>query len=118
MAGPQQQRTKAAQQVMDNRTPWAKIFQEMTLLIPPGIWLENLKNTVVDGQERLSLIGLAPSQKQLVSFFGSLENSYYFRDITIKYAEKQVDTAPSLYRFEFECLITSKIKKEGINASN
>ncbi|MCM2282518.1 MAG: PilN domain-containing protein [Bdellovibrionaceae bacterium] len=64
--------------------------------IPGGI------PAIPDERHEILITGEAPSQASVSEYFLSLERSYYFRNVTFKYAEQMEDTNPRLYRFQFE----------------
>jgi len=55
--------------------------------------------------------GQAPSQEKVTEFFSLLENSYYLREVMMKYSERAKDFAPPLYVFEFSTSIEDSQKK-------
>lgn len=90
---------------INGRKLWADVFKELTLLLEKDIWLTSLSANVNDGQTKVSINGLAVSQALIRDFSLALEESYYFRNVKLKSAEKIEGMDPTVYRFQFECKI-------------
>lgn len=107
------QQLVAARQFLKDRSTWTDLFKELSLLVPRGVWLTQLSNSVKDGQFRIMLSGEAPSQQLVAELLGALESSFYFKYSTLQYSEKIVGYEPNLYRFGMESSVPQiKVREE------
>lgn len=93
---------KEIKEVLGKRAYWSEVFKELSLLIPPGVWLTDIASADGKGASRkVSLKGETTSQHKVAEFFRALESSFYLRDVRMKLSERKGEMQPELYSFEF-----------------
>lgn len=88
---------------LEDKIYWADAFKELSMIVPTDVWLTEFNTAMVDGKRVISISGQSGSSKKMTDFFASLERSYFFRDVQIKFSEKLSQFSPDLFRFKFEC---------------
>jgi len=95
-----------------NKIVWTEPFQELSQIIPDGVWLSKLNaHYDKDGIRQIHLSGFAESDSMVSEFFGRLEKSLHLRRVLMSFAERQKDTAPTLYEFEFKIPLQNRPPK-------
>jgi len=101
---------------LSSKATWAQPLKELSLLVPPRVWIAKLATQMTDhGEIFLEVVGSSPSTAKIAQLFEALEKSFYFNSVRLKKAEKLGDIAPDLYQFRFEIDIP-RIVTRGENA--
>lgn len=105
---------------------WNEAMRELSVLTLDGVWLSSFTGETDDGEDekkgglfssekdakkdelKILLSGEAGSPEHVSRYLSLLEESFFFRDIKIKFSEQLVDIEPSLYRFQLDCTIPTK----------
>lgn len=87
--------------IITRRMPWSDLFKELSLLAPKNVWLSEMTTKIENASTSIVLKGEAASQKSVADFFLSLEQSFYFGTVQIRYSEKEPGITPDLFKFEF-----------------
>lgn len=101
-SGTEHKSMQAIQKAMSEKVYWAMIFKELSTLFPKTIWLTNFETKAQANAKHVTIIGNSSSQADITELFSRLENSYYFRDVKIKYSEISDGKEPKLFQFQFE----------------
>lgn len=92
----------AIKKAMAEKLYWAEAFKELSNLAPKSIWLTAFDTAVDADGKKVSIAGQGSSQLEISEFFARLEQSYFFRDVQIKFSENSEEKGAALYRFKFE----------------
>ena len=92
--------------LLAKKVRWADVYKELSVLMPSGVWLRELKSSSINGIRQLTIVGSAPSQEKVAHFFSVLEQSYFFKKVRIIVSEKEKGYRPELYKFEFRIPVT------------
>lgn len=97
-----QKRIEALEKLSKSRTNEIKILKLLGDVIPARAWL----NSVVIGQGRANIVGLALTNSDVNGFADRLKSNILVADLQlVRIAEERIDNGPPLTRFEFNCLI-------------
>ncbi len=97
------QQRKLISEVLARKSAWATPLKELSLRVPTGVWLDDMKANVVSGGRMLEIVGLAESPAEVTDFFHALEESYSFKRVIMNLSERDDTLAPPMYRFKFSC---------------
>lgn len=100
-------RRKVVSEILAKRTLWSNPLKELTMRVPRGIWLDELRAGLGTGGKSLEINGTAGAPEDVTGFFHSLEESYFFKKIMIDFSERNADVSPSVYKFKFHCPLES-----------
>lgn len=90
------------QKAISEKLYWAEIFKELSTVAPKAVWLTNFETRVEENSKFVVITGSATSQQEIAEFFARLEQSFYFRNVAMKYSEAQEGSHPIQYKFQFE----------------
>lgn len=90
---------------MTKKTSWSGLLKELSLLSPQDLWLTSLTGEAKDGEIKLLMTGEAVSQALVSDFSSTLESSFFFRNVKLKFSEQLEDVDPAIYRFQVECQV-------------
>ena len=89
------------QKVLGRKTYWSAFFEELSILIPDGIWLTSFSNGTKKESGRIILRGESTSQDLVAEFLTILEKSNHFGKVQIDFSEREIKISPTRYRFQF-----------------
>lgn len=101
-------RDAAIRHALDEKIYWADAFKELSMIVPNDVWLTDFETAMLDGKRVMSITGQSASNKKMTDFFSSLERSFFFRDVQIRFSEKLAQFTPDLFRFKFECNVAEQ----------
>ena len=94
---------EVVKRLLAEKTYWADVFKELSMVTPKDVWLTEFNTSLVDGKRVMVINGQSSSNALSTAFFSALEKSFYFRDISIQSMERLDHYSPALYRFRFAC---------------
>ncbi|MEK7679208.1 MAG: PilN domain-containing protein [Deltaproteobacteria bacterium] len=104
-------RLSLAKDLSDKRIAWSVVLKRLSHDIPPDVWLKGI--TTSDGdqrQKKVKFVGSAGTGKAVADFVFMLENSGYFTDVELSYAQKRDFDSMTVY--DFEILTALKVTNE------
>lgn len=101
-------RDAAIRRALDEKIYWADAFKELSMIVPNDVWLTDFQTAMLEGKRVMSITGQSASNKKMTDFFSSLERSFFFRDVQIRFSEKLSQFTPDLFRFKFECNVSEQ----------
>lgn len=84
------------------RIHWSGLVQEMSHLVPEGVWLTLLESLE---KRELRIVGFAQSHEGIARLVSELERSRYFQEIRLVYAEKKIEMGQTHVTFEVRSFI-------------
>ena len=116
-------------QLERERIPWSNLLQEMSILIPNGVWLTGMEGLVdsrgenpggkgssggapgepVRSIKEVRFVGFADSHAAITQMMLALEGSRHFEKVNLIQAEKKSDATQTSINFE----IKGDLKQEG-----
>lgn len=106
-------RLSLAKDLSDKRIAWSVVLKRLSHDIPRDVWLKGM--TTSDGdqrQKKVKFVGSARTGKAVADFVFTLENSGYFTDVELSYAQKRDFDSMTVY--DFEILAALKVTDEVI----
>ncbi len=100
----------AVRQALEDKIYWADAFKELSMIVPSNVWLTEFQSSMVDGKRVMNITGQSSSNKKMSEFFSALEQSYFFRDVQMRFSEKLGQFSPDLFRFKFDCNVADQPK--------
>lgn len=88
---------------LKERVAWSRLLQEISLVVPEGIWITALENAT--GQT-VQFSGFASSHQKVTDLIASLESSRSFQDVLLEFSRQN----PSEKRVDFS--IHTRLRKE------
>ena len=85
------------------RIVWSRLLQEVSLVVPEGIWMTGFENGT---GETVQFSGFASSHQKVTDLIASLESSRYFQDVLLEFSRQN----PNEKRVDFS--IRTRLKKE------
>jgi Tfp pilus assembly protein PilN len=98
----QQRSLQSIRKALSEKIYWSAVFKELSNIAPSSVWLSGLETSAGENGRTLMISGDSTSQAAIAEFLANMENSYFFRDVRIRFSEAQADVRPILYRFQFE----------------
>jgi Tfp pilus assembly protein PilN len=97
-------RDKAAliHDILKERVLWSKVFKQLSLIVPNGLWFDYLEG-VSDDKAEIRIKGGSFSYLSIADFMRSMEKSGYFLDPQLSYAQKAVVQGQDVVGFEIIC---------------
>jgi Tfp pilus assembly protein PilN len=97
-------RDKAAliQDILKERVLWSKVFKQLSLIVPTGLWFDYLEG-IADGKAEIKIRGGAFNYISIADFMVSMEKSGYFINPQLSYAQKSVVQDRDVVGFEIIC---------------
>ncbi|MBI5238661.1 MAG: PilN domain-containing protein [Deltaproteobacteria bacterium] len=106
-------RLSLAKDLSDKRIAWSVVLKRLSHDIPQDVRLKGI--TTSDGdrqQKKVKFVGSAAAGKAVADFVFILENSGYFTDVELSYAQKRDFDSMTVY--DFEILTALKVTDEVI----
>jgi Tfp pilus assembly protein PilN len=103
--------------LINQRTKWVELFQDMSVRVPDGVWLLKMEvetmripsgrgKTRVADKKTIVLSGFARSYQGIGQLLAALEQSPKFASVTLKSAERKADKAGVQVNFEIAGLLS------------
>lgn len=94
-------RLSLAKELSDKRIAWSVVLKRLSHDIPRDVWLKGMTTSDGDGrQKKVKFVGSAAAGKSVADFVFTLENSGYFTDVELSYAQKRDFDSMTVYDFE------------------
>lgn len=102
--------------LINQRTKWIELFQDMSVRVPDGVWLLRMDvetmtipagrgKTRVADKKTIALAGFARSYLTLGQLLMALEQSPKFTSVILRSAERKIDKPGELVNFEIAGLL-------------
>ncbi len=98
-----QKRKEVIEQLGKNKTLPVKMIDEVSALLPPGVWLTALD---FKGQE-VSLGGSAFTNSDVVNYVNGMKSSKMFSDVFLQESVQATADKTSVYNFKLKCKVQS-----------
>ncbi|MDH3974799.1 MAG: PilN domain-containing protein [Deltaproteobacteria bacterium] len=90
------------------RTDGVKLMDELSNVIPEGLWLESLKG----GKKGLTLQGISLDHDAVAAFMTRMEKSDYFTNIKLKSTKKKVIAGENVHQFDLFVIYQPPVPEE------
>jgi Tfp pilus assembly protein PilN len=99
---------QAVNEMLRTRVLWSEVLRQVSFLVPQGVYLTQLETTQAaapgllsrEGDRGIRFVGFAQSHTTVSFFIAALEESSYFSDVALVYAEKGAGVDASRIGFE------------------
>lgn len=105
-------RSELIQKLNRDRIDWATLVQEISFVVPGNVWIQRIegmregKGNVVPGPDLkvrdIRIEGFARSYPDITFLMSELEQSRYFRNVSLIYAERKSTSAQRRINFELK----------------
>jgi len=104
---------RLAEQARAEQINWSEAFRELSLVVPPGMWLSELGRPDAVAQTQNSdtgdismrVRGLATSQRVVAELVLNLESSEHFGDPMVIYTQRSTGLGVARVEFEIQCAL-------------
>jgi hypothetical protein len=101
-AGANQQTAALINSLLHERVLWSDVFKQFSLIVPKGLWFDNLEGSTADKAE-IKIKGGAFNYLSVAEFMLAMEKSGYFEKPQLLYAQKAVVQGQDVIGFEILC---------------
>jgi Tfp pilus assembly protein PilN len=91
--------------LLRERVVWSKVFKELSLIVPKGLWFDSLEGVGGDKAE-MKIKGGAFTYTAVSEFMVSMQKTGYFEAPQLSYAQKVVVRGKDVVGFEIICGMT------------
>lgn len=106
-AGANPQTAALITSLLQERVLWSDVFKQFSLIVPKGLWFDNLEGST-EGRAEIKIKGGAFNYLSVAEFMLSMEKSTYFEKPQLLYAQKAVVQGQDVIGFEILCGIKKR----------
>jgi len=101
-AGTSPEKAWLIQNLLSERVLWSEVFKQFALIVPKGLWFDNLEGSSA-GKAEIKIRGGAFTYRTVSEFMQSLEKSPYFESPQLIFAQKTALQGQEIVGFEIVC---------------
>ncbi len=105
-AGTSPEKAWLIQNLLSERVLWSEVFKQFSLIVPRGLWFDNLEGSAA-GKAEIKIRGGALTYRTVSEFMQAMEKSPYFEKPQLIFAQKTALQGQEVIGFE----IVSGVKK-------
>ena len=95
------------QDILKERVLWSAVFKHLSVIVPKGLWFDYLEG-IAEGKAEIKIKGGAFNYFSISDLMVSMENSGYFKNPQLSYAQKVVIQGQDVVGFEIICGINKE----------
>jgi len=103
------EKNKALKSIQVSRKRWVILFENLSSVLPPNMWIVSLNQT---GPESLELKGITYDFSEVAEYMVSLERQISLTGITLVSITNQMQGTEKAYSFTFKCNINPNLGME------
>ncbi len=103
------EKNKALKSIQVSRKRWVILFENLSSVLPPNMWIVSLTQT---GPESLELKGITYDFSEVAEYMVSLERQISLTGITLVSITNQMQGTEKAYSFTFKCNINPNLGME------
>ena len=109
-SGANPEQASLIQSLLKERVLWSDVFQQFSRIIPHGVWFDSLEGSSV-GEAEIKIRGGAFNYRLISDFMLAMEQTGYFENPELVFAQKSTVQGRDVVEFEIHCGVK---KSEGV----